>query len=305
MSAKSGRIRESPYGIELVEHDGFFYTPYVLEGMMKMYSQFKAREDDVFVCSGLKTGTTWLKSIVASIMSQSKGNDLRAKNAHDLIRNVEGIYDPRSMGNAEIPSPRLRGSHLPYSALQPQIGSLGCRIIYIARNPKDTFVSHWMFLPTLQGVHNGETTAPVSKEVFFDCFCNGVSVFGPFVDHVLGFWNASRNQNNILFLTYEDMKVDSLSHIKKIADFLGQSSLTEEDIRYIDSQCSFQFLSTLDVNRNGKLNMKNTNVSNRSFFRKGEVGDWKNHFTPDMNSRMDLAVENKFQEAGLFLKYEL
>ncbi|XP_057839763.2 cytosolic sulfotransferase 18-like [Cryptomeria japonica] len=305
-----GGRSESPYGIELVEHDGFFYEPVILGGVMNMYTQFTAREDDVFVCSGVKTGTTWVKAIVASIMSKSKGNVLKGGNAHELIPHLEVSYDSRSLLNAssvfqEMPSPRLFGTHLPYSALPPQVTSLGCRIIYIVRNPRDTFVSHWKFLPALQTLFNGETTGPVSKEVFFDSFCNGVSFYGPFVDHVLSYWKPSRNQSNILFLTYEDMKADSLYHIKKISDFLGQCSLTEEDIRCIDSQCSFQSPSTLDVNTSGKLNFKNVQLNNRELFRKGEVGDWKNHFTPEMNRRMVLVVENKFQEAGLFVKYEL
>ncbi|GLJ06508.1 hypothetical protein SUGI_0040590 [Cryptomeria japonica] len=303
--APCGGRRESHFGIELVEHDGFFYGPSTLEGMVNMYSQFKGREDDVLVCSAMKTGTTCLKAIITSIMSESKTHTSKGMAVHDLIPSFEVMYSPRAMHKVEMPSPKFLSTHLSYSALPPQIISLGCRIIYIVRNPKETFVSHWKFLPALQAAINVKTTCAVSKEAFFGSFCNGVSIFGPFVDHVLGFWNASRNQSNILFLTYEDMKAYSLSHIKKIADFLGQSCLAEEDIRYIDSQCNFQFLSTLDVNRNGTMNLKDAHLSDRSLFRKGEVGDWKNHFIPEMNRRMDLEVENKFQEAGMFLKYEL
>lgn len=40
--------------------------------------------------------------------------------------------------------------------------------------------------------------------------------FGPFWDHVLGYWEQRRNPN-VLILTYEDMKkVSSSTHVKKI-----------------------------------------------------------------------------------------
>ncbi|GLJ06564.1 hypothetical protein SUGI_0042060 [Cryptomeria japonica] len=76
------------------------------------------REDDVFVCSGFKTGTTWLKSIVASIMSESKGHVLKGKSIHDLIPRLDRFYNSQAMPNAstpieEMPSPRLLGTHLP------------------------------------------------------------------------------------------------------------------------------------------------------------------------------------------------
>ena len=38
--------------------------------------------------------------------------------------------------------------------------------------------------------------------------------------------------------------------------------------------------------------------------RKGEIGDWKNYFTDDMNKRMDEAIEKNLKPIGLNFIYE-
>jgi hypothetical protein len=38
-----------------------------------------------------------------------------------------------------------------------------------------------------------------------------------------------------------------------------------------------------------------------SFFRKGIVGDWKNHLTPEMATRLDQITEQKLKDTGLKL----
>jgi hypothetical protein len=39
-------------------------------------------------------------------------------------------------------------------------------------------------------------------------------------------------------------------------------------------------------------------VKNESYFRKGVVGDWRNHMTPDMAQRLDKVVEEALQGTG-------
>lgn len=302
------------FGIHFMEYNGFFYRREILAGVKAAQTHFQPRPDDVFLCGSMKTGTTWLKAIVAAILSsnsQSKRDLLSQNNPHDLIPNIEIRWRTTSTASALLDAtpfkPRVLQTHVPYSALPPGIRSLGCRIIYLARNPKDTFVSFWQFMdrlvPDAYDIHGADT----SLEAVFDAFCTGVCQYGPFCDHVLSFWNAAKNNPKILFLSYEDMKADnSASYIRRIGDFLGRSCLTDEEVKSIYGQCRFESLSALEVNRTGKLKMLilARPVENTTFFRKGIVGDWQNYLTADMNSRLESMVEKKLEGSDFRFRYE-
>ncbi|KAG5564536.1 hypothetical protein RHGRI_000647 [Rhododendron griersonianum] len=58
---------------------------------------------------------------------------------------------------------------------------------------------------------------------------------------------------------------------------------------------SFGKLKNLEVNKNGS---RNPSFKNDVFFRKGEVGDWRNHLTPQMVERLDQITNEKLP--GLF-----
>ncbi|KAF3507035.1 hypothetical protein F2Q69_00000255 [Brassica cretica] len=60
--------------------------------------------------------------------------------------------------------------------------------------------------------------------------------------------------------------------------------------------CSLRSLSDLEANKSGKTV---NGVDYKFFFRKGEVGDWKNHLTPEMESKIDTIIEEKLRGSGL------
>ncbi|KAL7260807.1 hypothetical protein ACSBR1_006466 [Camellia fascicularis] len=88
------------------------------------------------------------------------------------------------------------------------------------------------------------------------------------------------------FLKYEEMKKEPTIHPKRLTEFLGCSfSLEEETLGVVDEilrLCSFDNLSGLEVNKNGKLS---SGEENKTFFRHGEVGDWKNYLINEMVDR--------------------
>ncbi|KAL2488679.1 Cytosolic sulfotransferase 5 [Forsythia ovata] len=135
-------------------------------------------------------------------------------------------------------------------------------------------------------------------------FCEGIYQFGPYWDHVLGFWNASiESPDKVLILTYENLKKNTLDSVKKIAKHMGQPFSMEEEKNGIVEEtvklCSFDKLSNLEVNKNGVTKIASFRYyENHVFFRKGEVGDWKTHLTPEMVDKINEISKRKFGSTG-------
>ena len=134
-----------------------------------------------------------------------------------------------------------------------------------------------------------------------ETFCQGQSSFGPFWDHVLGYWKESLERpEKVLFLKYEDMKEDTVSQVKRIAEFVGFPFSEEEESEGVCEQilelCSFRNLKELGVNKHGQFI---PNFENKLFFKKGEVGDWANHLNASMVERVEMLVEEKLFGSGL------
>ncbi|XP_027182082.1 cytosolic sulfotransferase 1-like [Coffea eugenioides] len=104
-----------------------------------------------------------------------------------------------------------------------------------------------------------ESAKALSIDEAFELFCKGIYPFGPFWDHAEGYWNASLNDvQKVLFLKYEDLKIDATSHVKKLAEFLGFPFSPKEDengvVEEIVRLCSLENLRNLEVNKNGGVN---------------------------------------------------
>lgn len=134
----------------------------------------------------------------------------------------------------------------------------------------------------------------------FDRFCKGISLYGPFWDHVLEYWKRSvENPEGVLFLKYEDMKEQPHLHLRRVAEFLNcPLTADEEEVDQILKLCSFDNLSNLEVNTKGTLS---SGEANNAFFRRGEVGDWKNYLSAEMVQKLDQITRDKFCGSGLEL----
>ncbi|KAL2236116.1 cytosolic sulfotransferase 15 [Sesamum indicum] len=291
----------------LVRYERIWLPVMLFRPILTSQKHFKAEGTDIILTTMPKSGTTWLKALTFSIANRNvfsiHQSPLLSYNPHTLVPFLEyTIY--RDQDNPElenIPRPRIFSTHMPFKILPDSIRESECRIIYICRNPLDQFVSHYHFM--LQNKIEKDAI-PLELDEVFDMFCQGIQPFGPFWDHMLGYWNAHlKNPQKVLFLKYEDLKQDISSHIKKIAEFIGFPFSAEEEnqgmIEQISRLCSFENLKNLEVNKSGYFI---GSIKNSSFFRKGEVGDWVNHLTPAMAERVKNLTETKFQGSGLVFK---
>lgn len=166
--------------------------------------------------------------------------------------------------------------------LPDSVKNSACKIVYITREPKDTFVSFWHFLKA----KFSPLLVQYSIDEAFQRFSEGVVPFGPFHDHVLGYWKESlKRPEKILFLKYEDMKRDPRGQVKNSASFLGRPFVNEEGLEKVLWRCSLERLKNLEVNKSGIDPWEW--LAYKSYFRLGLVGDWKNNLSTEMKQRLD------------------
>ncbi|XP_021718354.1 cytosolic sulfotransferase 12-like [Chenopodium quinoa] len=276
----------------LYQYQGFWHPIRQLQGVLSCQRHFQARDTDIILITSPKCGTTWLKALAYAVINRKtnppRGDNhpLLSFNPHKSVPFLElKVYvDHQVPDLTELPSPRLFSTHLPVESLPLSIKETGCKVVYLARDPKDAFISLWHFANKLRP----QNSCKLQLEEAFDKFCKGVSLYGPFWDHVLSYWKCSlEKSNNVFFLKYEELKVQPKLCLKKLAEFWERPfSLEEENNGVVDeilSLCSFDNLSNLEVNKVGKLS---SGEQNNAFFRKGEVGNWANYFTQEMTEKI-------------------
>ncbi|KAL7597644.1 hypothetical protein Lser_V15G26274 [Lactuca serriola] len=268
-----------------------------IETVMALQDTFKAHPTDIYLATLPKSGTTWLKALVFAIVNRNryKNNSLSThplliSNPHNCLPFIETEIYRHTPTYAKAHSPRLFATHIPYISLPQSILQSNCRLIYLCRNPKDVLVSMFHFANKLRD----KSSSLLTFEEAFDSFSNGVMPIGPYWDHVKGYHKvSSEHPGKVLFLTYEDMKTDTLNHVKRVAKFLGYPFTEKEEtagaVQEIIRLCSFENLS--EVNKHGNLR---EGIPNDAFFRKGEVGDWTNHLTNEMSQTLDRITREKF-----------
>ncbi|KFK25092.1 hypothetical protein AALP_AA8G065200 [Arabis alpina] len=292
-------------------YQGFWCQSKEIQAIMSFQKHFQPLQNDVVLATIPKSGTTWLKALTFTILnrhlfdpvSSSTDHPLFTSNPHDLVP----FFEYKLYANGEVPdlsglaSPRTFATHIPFGSLKDSIEKPGVKVVYLCRNPFDTFISSWHYINNIKS----ESVSPVTLEEGFDLYCRGVIGFGPFWEHMLGYWRASlKRPEKVLFLKYEDLKHDIESTLKKLASFLGHPFTKEEEgkgvVKAIKDLCSFENLKKLEVNKSSK-SIKN--FENRHLFRKGEVSDWVNYLSTSQVERLSHLVDDKFGGSGLSFRY--
>ncbi|XP_071690436.1 flavonol sulfotransferase-like [Rutidosis leptorrhynchoides] len=283
---------------KLYMYQGFWYMSNDLVSIYTLFAlqeTFKARPTDIYVVTFPKCGTTWIKALVFAIVNRniykidSRTHPLLIHNSHDCVPFIETDFYKSIPTYNEAHSPRLFGTHTPYTSLPQSIIDSGCRIVYLCRDPKDVLVSLHHFVNQVRDKSRGLMTINEA----FELFSKGVTPYGPYWDHVKGYYKAkTEHPTRILFLTYEDMKMDTRNNVKRIAEFLGCPFTKDEEgrglIEEILSLCSFENLKNAD--KDGFFH----GVPNSAYFREGKVGGWSDHLTNEMSLILDQIIKEKF-----------
>ncbi|GJQ87477.1 hypothetical protein Trydic_g19237 [Trypoxylus dichotomus] len=256
---------------------------------------FEVRDDDIWVASFPKSGTTWTQEMVWLVV-----NNCDYEGAKELLELRYGFIELLGIISSMVedveyvtPDPvhkldnttgrRFIKTHLPWDLLPLQIrnGTKKPKIIYVIRDVKDVVVSWFHHAKVFK-----ETATDLHE--FFKLFLTDNYKYSPYWGNILSFWN-NRHLPNILILQYEDMIRDLPSVIHKTASFL-ETSVPEEKMEKLLRHLSFG-----EMKKNAAVNMErltelfNKDVDDKtSFIRKGKVGGYKEELTREMVELLDL-----------------
>ncbi|KAK1167085.1 sulfotransferase 6B1-like [Acipenser oxyrinchus oxyrinchus] len=289
-----------PEQTELIHtFNGIPFSTRVSKELLQSLDTFEAREDDVLLVSYPKSGTHWLTEIMKNLYhSHSEANGVSKVT---LTSPLEFGDLSRFDELRNLPNKRLIPTHLNYEMIPVQFKTKKCKMIYVIRNPKDTAVSLYHYYkqnPNLPKIEKWST--------FLEMFLKGEVVCGSWIDHVLS-WEKSKNDENVLVLYYESLKEDLPKHVKEISTFLG-INVTEDQVKDISKKSSFSEMK--EKAEKEKVNPNHTvcvlTSNKKLIFRKGTVGDWKNHFTSKQNAKFDELFKEKINSSELArrVKYE-
>lgn len=275
----------------------------VMSGLMEDVARFQARPEDIFVASYPKSGTTWLQQVVYLMCNLDKKEE---EESEDEIMEWRFPYlEHQYPGLKEIdnrPGRRFIKTHLPAHLLPQSIKDNKCKVIYIYRNPKDVAVSYYHFARMLTFANFVGTL-----EEFVWLFLFEKIPYSPYFPHLSNYMKrAQEDSKSCLVVCYEDMKVDPESVIRKIANFLS-IDLSEDDVDRIAEETSFAAMAknkTTNYDHWDVYGLRNPKES--KFMRKGQVGDYKNHFDSKLNEDFDewLAIK-KEQMPSIQFKFSI
>ncbi|XP_067927946.1 sulfotransferase 1C2A-like [Watersipora subatra] len=260
-----------------LEYNGHKLYPFPgLKEKLDLYRKsFPVFDDDIYLLTYAKSGSHWLFEIVMMLTRRSAEHRKETVSQHML----EILFDPTAKQSEGC---RVISSHLPPSVLPPDmLNNKSAKFIQIHRNPADVAVSYRHHLSNKVTDFGGHLTH--DWESFINqIFCNKEKMCNlTWWNYTTEWWTEFKDNPNYLSVFYEELKESPVKVIGEIAEFLkigADKKLVEE----IADQVSFDRMS--EGKRKNEI-LSQFYRKEFTFYRKGLVGDWRNHFTREQHER--------------------
>ncbi|CUK17419.1 Glycolipid sulfotransferase [Ruegeria denitrificans] len=242
------------------------------------------RDGDVVISVPIKSGTTWTMNIVHQLLT---GGTDDFRDVYEEVPWIEFLAFPGQPQEVVVervtamPTNTRRAfkTHSPPPAVPFQSVGSGTDVKYVVimRNPEEALVSFRPFLNKhsdawyeLWGVPREALCRPDFPSFYSDVIdANGMqgAIFG-----FLAAWWPLRNEPNVLFLHFSDMKSDHQGSIRKIAEFIGEE-LTEEQWANVLEFTSFPWMKANEGKFEGRTASEIPILNSGAMIRKGAVGE--------------------------------
>lgn len=232
------------------------------------FGDYQATDKDIFVCSYIKSGTTWMLQLTIQIAHRGDAefdNILYAVPWPDGITRQQPYIIPLEDTSPVSCSPtslRVIKTHLPWSSVPHNPDS---RYIAVVRDPKDVCVSAYFFF-------RANVWGPLAPTVanWVDFYTSKAFVFGEWATHLASYWEQ-RRRSNVLFLTFEEIRGDPERIVRRIAEFTGVQ-LSDDELAGVVRRSSFDYMKQ-NESRFGPIQTVPWAVEAGAMVRRGRRGD--------------------------------
>ena len=221
--------------------------------------------DDTFIVSYPKSGTTWFRFILSNYISGCKVSTFFTNEFIPDIHIHESLCE-------SLERPRIMKSHSKFDASYP-------KVIYLVRDVRDVLISFFFHSLKYNPKYNG-----FELSEFMDCFNKGELFSGRWDEHVLGWINQFEGE--VLVIRYEDLLLNTEKEMLSALSFLNfeiNDSLLKDSIE----SASFSKMQKIEKTENTTdESLKNSNQS-LMFVRKGIIGDFNNHLSKQQIQKLN------------------
>lgn len=257
------------------------------------WNDFQPRKDDIVISTSYKSGTTWTQGIMRHLVflnrepppldDLSPWLDRRRRPIQEQLEELEGQRHRRFVK-----------THLALDGLKfyPQV-----KYIVVGRDTRDVFMSLWNHYSNYTAEQyrtlnraRGRVGPPIPHSPadihkfwknwitrgWFPWESEGYPFWGNL--HHTATWWEYRNLDNILFVHYNDLRINLTNEIRRIADFLN-ITLSEPQARAIARGVSLDTMRQEAQQTDAGL-IKSFKGGAGTFFFKGTNGRWKEVLSP-------------------------
>lgn len=295
--------------------DGVPRPPIFDPVVFKSGLNLKFKEGDVLLSTYPKSGTKWLAYIMQLILKEGKP----IINFEDFLVNARSVEYTGDEDWRTMLALRIYFTHQP--PRRENMGA-GAKLVYVARNPWDVCVSFYDMVKDLSvyRFHDG------AFNDFLDGFLAGDFGFGSYFEHVASGY-ALKDEPQVFFTTYEELKRDTRGTVLRLAYFLGERygrSLEDVCNGMLDTlleRCSPQCMKDVMV-----VHLQNASdtgwyaqavgnqvISTRGYqgdknkytiVRSAKVGSWRDTFTSEQLRRLEAKIVAEGDRASFMSLWE-
>lgn len=246
------------------------------------FMEFEDRNDDIYIVTFLKSGTTWMQVILHNLLTDGNMDFNHIYDVSPWPSNEAFLGKTAERINS-LPSPRILKSHERYEKFEDDLKN---KIIYVYRNPKDVAVSLYH--------HNRNYLDPdLTFDKNFDEYFSDIEKKQNFFSFNAD-WFANKNRYKILYISYESLKYNFDETIYKIAKFLNVQ-LTPEILERTKIHASFEYMKQNETKFGEVAPEPKKEFVYNEFIRKGETGEGDKYLSDEQANKLDLLYKTKIK----------